>query len=330
MFPYIIRRLAYALPILFAVNVLLFIIFFGVNSPDRMAENILGEKYATPDRIKEWKQEHGYDLPRIFNAKAGLKGCLTQTIFWSKSVRLFVFDFGVSDSDEHNIAAEMRKRIPPSLYITVPTFVIGLLLGISFSLIVAFYRGTYFDTWVLFVCVLMMSVSYMIYVIGGQFLFGRILRLAPVSGFNHSLPYAIRFVLLPIFIALFASIGKEVRYYRTVFLEEINKDYVRTARAKGLGEGKVLFKHVLRNAMLPILTSAVVQLPFLIMGGLLTERFFGIPGLGSYLIDAIGKNDFAVIRSMVFLGAVLYIIGLILVDISYAIADPRIRLGGKQ
>jgi peptide/nickel transport system permease protein len=134
-------------------------------------------------------------------------------------------------------------------------------------------------------------------------------------------------VVLPILIGFIAGLGGSIRYDRTIFLEEINKDYVRTARAKGLGEGTVLFKHALKNALIPILTSVVVTIPFLIMGNLLLEAFFGIPGLGGYLIEAIQKQDFAVVRAMVYLGSVLYIAGLILVDISYTLVDPRIRLG---
>ncbi|MDP1934763.1 MAG: ABC transporter permease, partial [Nitrosomonas sp.] len=137
---------------------------------------------------------------------------------------------------------------------------------------------------------------------------------------------AAKFLLLPILIGVIGSIGSSTRWYRTIFLEEMNKEYVRTARAKGLSERIVLFKHVLRNAMIPILTGAVVVVPLLFLGSLLVESFFGIPGLGSYTIDAINSQDFAIVRAMVFLGSILYIMGLILTDISYTLVDPRIRL----
>jgi len=133
-------------------------------------------------------------------------------------------------------------------------------------------------------------------------------------------------VILPVIIGVIAGIGTGTRWYRTIFLEEINKDYVRTARAKGLSEIRVLFKHVLKNAMIPILTGVVVVIPLLFLGSLITESFFGIPGLGSYTIDAISSQDFAVVRAMVFIGSVFYIIGLILTDISYTVVDPRVRL----
>jgi peptide/nickel transport system permease protein len=147
----------------------------------------------------------------------------------------------------------------------------------------------------------------------------------PISGYGQGLD-TWRFVLLPAVVGVVGGIGGGARLYRTIFLEEINRDYVRTARAKGLSEVRVLFAHVLRNGMIPILTAVVVALPTLFIGSLVLESFFGIPGLGSYTIDAIEAQDFSVVRAMVFLGSVLYIVGLILTDVSYTLADPRIRL----
>jgi peptide/nickel transport system permease protein len=327
MLAYVIRRMLYAFPILLGVNLLLFLIFFGVNTPDDMAEAIIGEKHSTPELLENWKREHGYHLPRFFNAGEGFPGMFTQTIFWQKSMRLFLFDFGKSDADDSDIGTEVKRRVPYSLFITVPAFLVAMVLNLFFAMLVAFYRGTYVDHWALVLCVLMMSISQLFYIIGGQFLLAIDWRLLPVSGFDTHLLYTWKFLLLPVVIAVISGLGGGIRYYRTVFLEEINKDYVRTARAKGLGEGTVLFKHVLKNAMLPILTNVVVSIPFLIMGSLLLENFFGIPGLGSFVIDAIGKQDFAVIRGMVFLSSVLYVAALICVDISYTLVDPRIRLG---
>ena len=147
----------------------------------------------------------------------------------------------------------------------------------------------------------------------------------PISGYEEGL-ISIKFVILPVIIGVLSGLGASTRWYRTIFLEEINKDYVRTARAKGLSDAMVMYSHVLRNALIPILTGVVVVLPSLFLGSLITEAFFGIPGLGSYTIEAIQSQDFAIVRSMVFLGSVLYILGLILTDISYTIADPRVRL----
>ncbi len=326
MFAYICRRVLYSIPILVGVNLLIFFLFFFVNSPRDMAETIIGDQRVTPERVDNWLEQHNYHLPRLFNADEKFPEMFTQTIFWQKNVPLFLFRFGKSDTDDASIGDQVRKRIRYSLYTTVPTFIIGLVLGVLFAMIVAFYRGTYVDTWALFVCVIMMSISPLFYIVGGQYLVAIHMRLTPVSGFDEQMPHTLKFLVLPILVMIIGGIGSSIRYYRTIFLEEINKDYVRTARAKGLTEGKVLFKHALRNAMIPVLTSVVVSIPFLIMGSLLIENFFGIPGLGSYLFDAISKQDFAVIRAMVFLMSVLYVWALIFVDISYTLADPRVRL----
>jgi peptide/nickel transport system permease protein len=173
--------------------------------------------------------------------------------------------------------------------------------------------------------VFLMSISAMFYIIVGQFLFSKLLKLVPISGFAGGADLFV-FLALPVVIGIVSRLGGEALFYRTIFLEEIGRDYVRTARSKGLGETVVLFRHVLRNALLPILTSTVAVLPLLFLGALIMESFFGIPGLGSYTIDAINAQDFAIVRSMVFVGSVLYIVGLILTDVSYTMADPRIRL----
>ncbi|MBT3294948.1 MAG: ABC transporter permease [Verrucomicrobia bacterium] len=326
MFSYLVRRIAYAFPILLGVNILLFLLFFFAYTPEDMAETILGEKRVTQEQIDNWMREHNYHLPRFINLAESFPATLTRTIFWQKSMHLFALEFGHSDVDNTDIGAEIKRRIPYSLCVTLPVFMASLMINIMVAMVVAFYRATYIDHMALVICVLMMSISLLFYIIGGQYLFAIHLRLAPVSGFDAQFPHTIKFLILPIVISLIGSIGGGVRYYRTIFLEEINRDYVRTARAKGLGEGTVLFKHALRNALLPILTNVIVTIPFLIMGSLLLENFFGIPGLGNYTIDAISKQDFAVIRAMVFLGSLLYIGGLILVEISYTIADPRIRI----
>ena len=170
----------------------------------------------------------------------------------------------------------------------------------------------------------MMSVSGLFYIVGGQYLISKLWRLAPISCYAPGID-AWKFLILPVVIGVISGIGTSTRWYRTIFLEEIGKDYVRTARAKGLPERLVMFRHVLRNALIPILTGVVVVIPQLFMGSLLIESFFGIPGLGSYTIDAINAQDFSVVRAMVFIGSVLYIVGLMLTDIAYTLVDPRIR-----
>lgn len=324
MISYLIRRLLYAIPILIGVNIITFALFFVVNSPDDMARVHLGVKRVTPEAIIKWKQERGYDRPLLVNREAPGMAKLTDTIFFDKSVRLFAFDFGSSDQGR-DIGYDIKMRMWPSLAIALPVFLMGLAAYITFALLMAFFRATYVDFWGVVMCVAMMSISGLFYIIGGQYLVGKLWHLVPVSGYDGGLD-AFRFLLLPVLIGVVSGIGSSARWYRTIFLEEINRDYVRTARAKGLSEMRVLFRHVLQNALIPILTGAVVVIPLLFMGSLITEAFFGIPGLGSYTIDAIQSQDFAVVRAMVFLGSVLYIVGLIMTDISYTLVDPRVRL----
>lgn len=324
MFAYVLRRLLYALPILIGVNLVTFGLFFVVNSPDDMARMQLGVKRVTPEAIERWKVERGYDRPLFFNAGAQGSAQVTDTIFFQKSLKMFTFDFGRAD-DGRNIAQEIRDRMGPSLALALPTFVLGLFASVSFALILVFFRASYLDFWGVVLCVAMMSISSLFYIIGGQWLVSKLWALVPISGYAPGLDAA-RFLVLPVAISVIAGVGSNARWYRTIFLEEISRDYVRTARAKGLSERVVLFRHVLKNAMIPILTGVVVVIPLLFMGSLLVESFFGIPGLGSYTIDAINAQDFAVVRAMVFIGSVLYIVGLILTDISYTLVDPRVRL----
>lgn len=324
MIAYIIRRALYAIPILIGINIITFLLFFVVNTPDDMARMFLGQKHVTEEQIEDWKAERGYHHPLFYNTQAQGVDTLRETVFYTKSLRLFVFDFGRSDSGR-DIGFDISQRMWPSLAIAVPQLVIGLLVAITLALLIAFFRATYIDYWAVVICVALMSISSLFYIIGGQYMMGKILRVVPISGFESGI-FGIKFLILPVMIGIVGGIGSSARWYRTIFLEEMNKDYVRTARAKGISEQTVLFRHVLRNALIPILTGVVVILPLLFMGSLITESFFGIPGLGSYTIDAISRQDFAIVRSMVFLGAFLYIVGLLLTDISYTIVDPRVRL----
>jgi peptide/nickel transport system permease protein len=284
----------------------------------------LGIKRVTPEAIARWKQERGYDKPLMFNnAEQGLAK-LTRTVFFEKSIAMFAFRFGRAD-DGRDIAHEIKKRMMPSLSIALPVFVLGLGVYIVFALTMVFFRATYVDFWGVVLCVALMSISSLFYIIGGQFLISKLWHLVPISGYGYGFD-ATKFLILPVIIGVVSGAGGNTRWYRTIFLEEMSKDYVRTARAKGLSENVVLFGHVLRNALIPILTGTVVVIPLLFLGSLIAESFFGIPGLGSYTIDAINSQDFAVVRAMVFLGSLLYIVGLILTDISYTLVDPRIRL----
>ncbi len=324
MLNYIIRRSLYGLLILVGVNLLTFVLFFAINTPDDMARMNIGGKRVTQDAIEKWKIERGYNKPLLWNQEAASTQKLTNTIFFERSVQLFALDLGSSDSGR-DIRYELGKRMGPSLALALPTFVLGLFAVISYALLMVFFRSTYLDFWGFSLAVVLMSISALFYILMGQYFFSRLLKLVPISGYESGAD-ALLFLALPVCIGLVSRLGGEAIFYRTIFLEEISKDYVRTARAKGLSEPVVLFKHVLRNALLPILTSTVAVLPLLFLGALLMESFFGIPGLGSYTIDAINAQDFAVVRVMVFVGSALYIVGLILTDITYSIADPRIRL----
>jgi peptide/nickel transport system permease protein len=322
---YLLRRLLYAVPTLIGVNILVFLLFFLVNSPDDMARQALGDKASTPEQLQRWQEARGYDRPRFFNRDASGLAMLSDTIFYQKSIAMFWGNFGRSDMTHEPIGAEIRRRIAPSLCITVPIFAGSMLVNVLAAMLVASRRGSRSDLVVQLLCVLTMSISTLIYIIGGQFLFAKVLRLVPVSGFLPGYDM-LKFLVLPVAVGIIGNLGGGIRLYRTLFLEEINRDYVRTARAKGLPENRVLFLHVLKNALIPILTNVPIQLLMLIMGNMLLENFFSIPGLGGYTIMAINTQDFAVLRAMVFLGSALYLIGLVLTDLSYATVDPRIRL----
>lgn len=324
MIAYLLRRLLWLIPILLMVNFLTFVLFFVVNSPDDMARAQLGNKHVTDAAIAAWKSVRGYDLPLIWNSDALGLAHVTQTIFWQKSIQLMVFDFGLSDAGRA-IGEDIQQRAIPSLMLALPTFVVGLLVNILLALLLVLFRGQWLDKLGLVLTVIIMSISGLFFIIGGQYLFAKWWHWFPISGYEGGID-AWRFLLLPMLLGVIAGVGSGVRWYRSIFLEEVDKDFTRTASAKGLSLWQVMVRHVLPNGMLPILTGVVAVLPLLFMGSLLMESFFGIPGLGSYTIDAIQAQDFAIVRAMVYLGAVLYVFGLIMTDIAYAWVDPRVRL----
>ena len=293
-------------------------------SADDKARAQRGAEQMTPELVAAWKEEKGYDKPLFVNREAEGAGIVTETLFVQESLKLFSFNFGFSDAGR-DIGSDIKERMVPSLAIALPTFLFALITNISLALLLVLFRGSLLDTGMMVIAVMIMSVSGLFYIIAGQVLFSKMWHWVPISGYESGWG-GVKFIVLPVMIGVFAGIGSGVRWYRSIFLEQINQDYVRTARAKGLSEIKVLFGHVLRNGMLPILTGVVVVIPTLFMGSLIMESFFGIPGLGSYTIDAINAQDFAIVKAMVFLGSVLYIIGLILTDISYTLFDPRVKL----
>ena len=326
MLRYLLRRIGYGLLVLIGVNLFTFVLFFTVNTPDDMARLNIGGKRVTQDQIATWKAERGYDKPLYWNAEQTGTARVTETILWERSVSLFALQFGRSDARSGvDIGHEIKTRMAVSLQLAVPLFILQVIVSTAFALLLVFFRHSAIDFWGVVLCVVMLSISSLFYIIVGQYLFSRVLKLAPISGYAPGLD-AVKFLLLPIGLSLIARIGGEARLYRAMFLEEIGKDYVRTARAKGLAESVVLFRHVLKNALIPIITSAGSYLPYVFLGSLVFESFFGIPGLGAFVIEAITGQDFAIVRAMVFIGALLYVASYVLIDLAYTWADPRVRL----
>jgi peptide/nickel transport system permease protein len=327
MLNYIVRRMLYGVLVLAGVNLATFFLFFTVNTPDDMARLNIGGKRVTQELIEKWKAERGYDKPLYVNeAKQGAER-YTETIFWERSVSLFTLHFGRADAESSgDIGDEVVRRMWVSIQLATPIFVLQVIASVSFALLLVMFRHTRLDLAGVVLCVVMLSISALFYIIVGQFLFARVLKLAPISGYTGGLDL-LRFLVLPVSLSVLSRLGTESRLYRAMFLEEIGKDYVRTARAKGLSERIVMFRHVLRNALIPIITSAGGYLPYVFLGSLVFESFFGIPGLGAYVIEAIGKQDFAIVRTMVFVGSLLYIASYVLIDVAYSWVDPRVRLG---
>ena len=326
MLKFITRRLAYGVLILMGVNLATFILFFTLNTPDDMARLNLGGTRVNQEAIEKWKAERGYNKPLYLNEKREGTQAVTDTIFWDRSVSLFALQFGRADSESAgDIGHEVASRMWVSLKLALPLFVLQVIASTAFALLLVMFRHSRLDFWGVVSCVLMLSISSLFYIIVGQYLFSRVLKLAPISGYAAGFD-VVKFLVLPIGLSLLARLGGEARLYRAMFLEEIGKDYVRTARAKGLAESAVLYRHVLRNALIPIITSAGSYLPYVFLGSLVFESFFGLPGLGAYVIEAIGKQDFAVVRTMVFVGSLLYIFTFVLIDVAYTWVDPRVRL----
>lgn len=320
MLAYIVRRTFFGGLVVLGVLFFLFVLFFGVTNPDDIARRAIGDK-AMPHVIEQWKKNHGYDKPRLPGA-----GHMTDNLLVEHYRRMLTFDFGVSDSDSAPIVERIKQGAVPSLCLTLPEFILGLLLGLFMALVVSLFRDTYIDKATTLLCVVLMSIPILLVIIGGQFLIGKVLRWFPISGWDSDASVLWRFLAMPVLIGVLSGFGATVRFYRTVFLEEVYRDYVRTARAKGAGDLRVLLRHVLPNAMIPVLTDVVMHIPFLFTGALLLEAAFGIPGLGSLTVDAINANDFSTLRTMVFIGSLLFVAAQILTDISYTIADPRVRL----
>ena len=280
------------------------------------SSDLIAGKNASPARIAQISKERGYDKPLFLNWRNPL-----DAQFPRLCLQLVRLDFGESMTTKQRVSTMLREGMLPSLCLTTPLFIIELVLAIALALVAAFYRGTWIDRSLVILSVMGMSISSLVYIMVAQFWLASEWRLFPVWGFEGP-----QYLLLPILIGVVAGVGGSVRFYRTVMLDEMNQEYVRTARAKGVANRTVLFRHVLRNAMIPILTNVIVAIPFLYTGALLLENFFGIPGLGRLTVNAVFNGDEDVIFATTFIGSVLFVIANLATDIAYTWADPRIRL----
>jgi peptide/nickel transport system permease protein len=310
---YIIRRLIYTIPIVFGVMLLTFILFNVVGGD--VTDQIAG-KAASKETQEEIRREYGWDKPMIL---------AWDSQFINHLRNAATFNFGRSWSDRELIIDKIKAGAGPSLLLTIPMFIGTLIISVSLALIVAFLRGTMIDVLAVLLCVAGMSIPFLSFILFGQYFLAFKWGLFPVFFWPDLSP--IQYISLPVLIGIVAGLGGNLRFYRTVMLDEMRSDYVRTAFAKGLTRRRVLFKHVLKNAMIPIITQVVLAIPFLFLGSLLLERFFGIPGLGYLMIDAIGARDFQVINAMTYIGAILFVVFNLLTDICYCLVDPRITLG---
>lgn len=325
MFSYIIRRLLYTPLIVIGVLLVTFLLFRVVQG-DVSAE--YAGKNASPATIAEIRKELGFDKPLFINTEAvGDRGVLAvfDSQFFHHFKSAVTFDFGRARVSKQKVSTMIADGAIPSLTLTVPIFLGTLVTAVSISLFIALVRGTAVDTSIVFVCVMGMSLPYLAVIMFGQYFFGHKLQWFKIFGYEPGFEGA-KFFVLPVLMGIAAGLGGDVRFYRTVMLDEVNSDYIRTAKAKGQSTFKILFRHLLKNAMIPIITRVVLAIPFLFLGSLLTERFFGIPGLGYLMVEAIGQRDFQIINAMTFIISILFVLGNLATDVCYALVDPRVSL----
>lgn len=310
MVKFIIRRVLYMIPILFGIALITFLLF-NMAGGDPAAQ--AAGKYATAERIAEIRSELGLDGPLYVQFGRHLKQMAT-------------FDFGRSWSTKQTISSMFSSGIGASMALTVPAFVIAQIITIALALLIAFFRGSLFDKVSLIFCLALLSFSSLVYILAGQYVLAYQANIFPISGWDPSWIGRWQYLVLPITIYVVLSLGANVLFYRTVFIDQLHMDYVRTARSKGLSDTVIMFKHILRNALIPIITVIVAQMPFLIVGSLLIEAFFQTPGLGGMTYQAINNADFPVIKAMTMIGAILYLVFQLISDILYAVVDPRIQV----
>ncbi len=310
MLNYIIRRLLYMIPIIFGIALVVFLLFNVVGGDPVLA--MVG-RHASAQMITDLRHELGLDLP-LFQQFIHFLG------------QIVTFDYGHSFSTKQDVITMISRAAPVSLILVLPSFLISIVISISLALLVAFWRGTWIDRIIVVACVFMISLPSLAYILFGQYLLAFKWDLFPISGYDSEFPQFFSYIALPTLILIALTLGTELRFYRTVMLDEINQDYIRTARSKGLTERTVMFKHVLKNAMIPIITNVVLEIPFLITGSLLLENFFSVPGMGAQIVDAFNTSDFPVIKAEVMVLSFLYIAFSLITDILYSLVDPRVTL----
>jgi peptide/nickel transport system permease protein len=298
------------IPTLLGVVLLIFFLFNWVGGDPAQ---VLAGKISNPEQIANIRKQLGVDQP-----------AWRQLVIFCQQIA--TGDFGRSWSTNEEVSRIFATRIGPTLTIMFPILLLDTTLGIFFALGVAYVRGSLTDRAIMIACTFAMSISFLVYIILGQWLFGFLLGWFPVQGWSESYwKNLVVYAPLPVFLALLVSIAPTLRLYRSFFLDEINQDYVRTARAKGLSETTVMFKHVMRNAMIPILTNVAIALPSLMIGSFLLEKFFSIPGLGREVITAVERSDFPVIKAITVYLAVFTMFLNLLVDVLYKWVDPRVE-----
>ena len=321
MLKYVAKRLWETIPTTIGILLLTFVLFNVVGGSP--AQVVLG-KNATAEAVDAFNHKWGYDKPLIIGIRdqgAGIRG------WWDSQFFNFVGglckgDFGYSIENQEPVVEVLKRGVGPSLSLTVPILIGGVIVALMLALLAAAMRGGWVDKAVLVFSAVLMSVNYVIWVLAGQFFLSYKAGFFPVWGYENAF-----YLALPVLIGIFSSLGTDVRFFRTAILDEVYKPYVLTARAKGLSVWTIMTRHVLRNALIPIVTYVSLSIPYLFTGSLLLESFFGIPGLGSVSINAIHSADMAVVRAIVVLGALLYQFGNLSTDILYAVLDPRVRIG---
>ena len=316
MLRYIVKRLLELVPTTIGILLLTFILFHVVGGSP--AQVVLG-KNATKESIAAFNKKYGYDKPLLVNMRPGESAFDSQ--FFNFTANLVRGELGVSTEYDEPVWDVLKRGVGPSLTLTVPIMIGGTILSLSLALLCAAFRGGFWDKATLVSSTILMSVNYVVWVLAGQFILAYKCGLFPIWGYE-----GVIYLALPVMIGIFSSLGADVRFFRTAVLDEIYKQYVRTAEAKGLSRTRILVRHVLRNALIPVVTYVALAIPYLFTGSLLLETFFGIPGLGNVSINAIHSSDMAVVRAVVVLGALLYQFVNLFTDLAYAALDPRVRL----